>query len=446
MRLQKTHYLFLCLVCSCLVFLSNCGVASTGIPAPTSTAQTTSTLTTGATAQSTTPIATPVPTQQTANASCPANGTLRAASLSSDVSPAQGAVFYIAAQGGGQVPTRDSVLKRYDLSTGKTTTLLSFAHTSNVIVSAQLSPDKRWLFLVVTGGLSDPFSFQLMGVDGTHQQTLFCSPSGPDGGPFPEYTPQWSPDGQQIALSEASTGAATTIFVLNLVTGQQKLLVNGPYTPVAWINNHQLYASSDVGYSSDLSTEKQNLYLLDTDQGTGQQPTLVASELEACASYVLSSNAQQLFSASCTFQSVNKHCPTDESFDGPGSLNTQSTTGGSVTPLYSVNNLAIEAIQPIGTSVLFYQSATVSDPQQSGLWVLNSSGQATHLISDNASVCYNPDSTPAIASNALSYALLTNYDQLLEIGSRNSGSPTTIATVSRNDIGDDDLLTLIGMA
>lgn len=435
---------------SWLVCLSSCGTQSptgstiqaTPVPTPTP----------GTTVQPTSPPA----TVGILSKDCPANGQAVAASLAAGTSAAESAIFYIAENAAIQTSPMGSVLKRYNLQTGTTSTLLSFAGTQTGIFFAQLSPDKRWLLVVTQSplasgtapdgsGFSSLDKLLLLSADGSHRQTLYCAQQDSS---LSIADPQWSPDSQTVVFRglpfNESTNTAT-IHVLNLTTGTQTLLISGTYTPYAWINNHQFYVASETDEST-LQAKKQ-LYLLDTEQRASQQPQLVATELAVCSSFALSNDAQQLFSATCTPKGLD-NCRAF-GFDGPGSLNTRSATGGTPTSLYSSQHLAILTIQAAGSSILFYQQATVGSVNQSGLWVIDATGKTTHLTTGDEQPCFEDESPlllPHLASSASSYALLTYASssllQTLQVGNVSGGSARAIVTqnLSRG------LLALVGMA
>jgi uncharacterized protein YceK len=191
MKLSSVKTLLILLACCSLVLLSGCGTnqGSTGTsPATTSTAPT----------AMATPTATASPaTSTTPGVTCQVSPTV---DLNAVAPLSQSAVFYINSKGGYQVSEYGSMLKRYNLATGQTTTLLDYSVSRTGILSAQLSPDKRWLAVQVTQATSLPALVKLLliGVDGTHLQTLDCRDTS-NGFVMPGNTIAWSPNSQELA-------------------------------------------------------------------------------------------------------------------------------------------------------------------------------------------------------------------------------------------------------
>jgi hypothetical protein len=429
MKLSSVKTLLILLACCSLVLLSGCGTnqGSTGTsPATTSTAPT----------AMATPTATASPaTSTTPGVTCQVSPTV---DLNAVAPLSQSAVFYINSKGGYQVSEYGSMLKRYNLATGQTTTLLDYSVSRTGILSAQLSPDKRWLAVQVTQATSLPALVKLLliGVDGTHLQTLDCRDTS-NGFVMPGNTIAWSPNSQELAYDTPfSAGQKGGVGVLNLATGSETVF-QVDASPFAWLDNQHLLVRNDSGYSLVMSSEK--IFLLDTSQGPTQQPQLIASAPALCAPYVLSSDGQKLYSATCTLKVPNGYnCRSSLGIQGAGSLNVQSASGGSPGSLYSANNLGILAIQPVGTSILFYSYGAINDGSQSGLWARDSAGHLTHLINGNVQNCLifeGSEDLPALTSNGTSYALYTSSTSAtslaaIQVGSISGGSPSTIATLS----------------
>lgn len=437
MKLSRVKTLLTLLACCSLVLLSGCGTNQGTSPVRTSTAPT----------AMATPTATASPaTSTTPGATCQASPTVN---LNAVAPLPQSAVFYITSEGGYQVSEYGSVLKRYDLATGQTTTLLDYSASRTGILSAQLSPDNRWLAVQVTQATSSPTTVKLLliGVDGTHLQTVDCRNTG-GGLIIPGNPLAWSPNSQELAFDTPFfAGQKGGVGVLNLATGNETVF-QVDASPFAWLDNQHLLVGNDSEYSLIMFSEK--IYLLDTSQGPTQQPQLIASAPALCAPYVLNSYSQKLYSATCTLKAPNDlSCRSELGIQGAGSLNVQRVSGGSPGSLYSATNLGILAIQPVGTSILFYSYGAINDGSQSGLWVRDSAGHLTHLINGNVQNCLilgGSEDMPALASDGTSYALYTNSisatsQATIQVGSISGGSPTTIATLSP----PSDVLRLVGM-
>jgi hypothetical protein len=120
MKFNKMPHLLILLTSLCVVLLSGCGatnnsgssaIAKGHIPTVASTVRPTSS------AQSV--------SSTTLPADCPAAGTMRAVNLPTETSATQPAVFYLTEWGGVQSGLHPLNLMRYDLTTGKTTSIFS---------------------------------------------------------------------------------------------------------------------------------------------------------------------------------------------------------------------------------------------------------------------------------------------------------------------------------
>ncbi len=110
------------------------------------------------------------------------------------------ALFYLTGKGGYQSGTSSTSLVRYDLTTGKKTTLVPAANDSSIL-DVKLSPDKQWLLF----STYTPFSTQgqtlitlrVIRTDGSLLQTLYsyCSGSYPGGTSILA----WSPNEREVA-------------------------------------------------------------------------------------------------------------------------------------------------------------------------------------------------------------------------------------------------------
>jgi hypothetical protein len=329
------------------------------------------------------------------------------------------------------------VLKRYDIADGQTSTLLDYSGAPSVVLGGQISPDKRWLALVAKQDPDHPAALFLIASDGTHLLNIDCNAASS--------RPVWSPDGRQLAFASLTPGTATSIRTVNLTTGAFNMVAQGSYQPLAWADNTHLLVSSSQG---DPLSGIKTLSLIDTTQGTTQHPRTVATAPSICASYTISSDGQHVYSSTCTLAPI-ANCRSGYGFQGTGSINVQSSLSGNSTALYKAANLGILALQPSGSSLLFYRYADIGDAGQSGVWLRHADGSLHHLAGDKSQNCLNIESSsvmPALASNDSSYAFYngetTKSPLAITVGSLTDNSATTIATLN---IGDG-ILTLIGMA
>jgi hypothetical protein len=444
MKLKKPTVLFLLLALVWSMLLSAC--SSNPAVGSSSSNRHTSTAAPGRTE-----------TSVTLASDCPATGSTRAAHMPADTTTVRPAVFYLTGREIGKGVQAPLDLKRYDLATGKTSTISSFPQPSLRVPVPALSPDKHWLLFTNQIHPENTITSRLllMRVDGTQVQTLACQ----DIVPWSRLL--WSPDGQQVAFlgSPIGQGWQATIFVLNLPTGQEKrYLANTDYAPNAWLDNQRLYVSQDTG--SDRFVGKRTLFLLDTSKGGNQKPgdlTLIASTSPACSDYALSADHQKVYGATCspTFPT----CGQGMIFHGPAGLNERPATGGSSKSLLSRQNQAIVAMQAIDsqTLLLYILDSNPGFPQN-GLWEMKTqTGALQHLVPTTGSCSggemLSLDEMPQIASNGLSYVVRVTslvssthtQKQTLQVGSISGGASGTIMTIG--DMHQCECgLTLVGMA
>lgn len=430
MKPWKIPSFFLLFISSCFVLFSACGTAgTTAIPTPDRRTPT---------ATSTT-----LPLTQTG---CPAAGIARPAVLSSSTSGSHPTIVYLSEHGGIQTFPTQAVLRRYDLTTGSKTTILSFAHLDTAIASIQLSADGQWLLFIATSFTEGHYNakVQLIRSDGQMLQTLFCDPSGAIG------NLSWSPDLRQVAFTGPPFfKLESTIHVLNLATGQQEQVVSGSYVPYSWLDNTRLYITQVQG--DDPFTSPRNLYLLDTSKGEHQQSgrlPLIASATVLCGSFEKSSDGAQLLSSSCMAVRPDK-CQ-GPATQGSSTLTSRPSTGGPARTLYRSQTLAIMALRVVSSqTLLMYSENTVGDLSQNGLWKINIDGSGlTRLTSAGEQQCDDLGYTatwPQISSNSQSYALRVtapgSWNESLLVGSLKGGTPTTFETQDTRE----GILSLVGM-
>jgi hypothetical protein len=355
-------------------------------------------------------------------------------------------VVYLSEHGGMQTFPSQTVLRRYDLTTGSKTTILSFAHLDTAIISIQLSTDGQWLLFIATSFSGGHYNakLELIRTDGQMLQTLFCDPSGSIG------DLQWSPDLRQVAFTGAPFfKLERAIHVLNLKTAQQEQVMFGTYVPYAWLDNTRLYIAQDQG--SDPFTSPRNLYLLNISKGENQQPgslTYIASATELCGSFARSSDGTQLLSSSCT--AIRPDGCRGPATQGPSMLSARPPTGGSARTIYSSQTMAIMAFHPVSSQILLlYIENTQGDLSRNGLWKINTDGSGlTRLTTAGGRLCDDlgyPATWPQITSNSQSYALRVteqgSSNVSLLIGSLKGGMPRTFETQDTRE----GILSLVGM-
>jgi hypothetical protein len=351
------------------------------------------------------------------------------------------ALFYVTGGGGYQAVPSATSLMRYDLVTGKQTTLIQPTPDSG-IVDVKLSPDKQWLFVRILTSNPQAIQLQLMRTDGSMLQTVYqsCSSSSILFG-----NSAWSPNGQEVAFPALTSG----ISVLDLRTGKLQTLLPGTtsvsYDVISWVNNQQLL----VKQSSNANTSNNEIYLLDTSKGVNQQAsglTAIATLPVSCGSIALSGDGTSLFSSFCTTSPAK--CQGDQ-VHGPSKISVLSSTGGTIHTVYRSQSHAVTDIYAISaSSLLIYIENTAGDLSQDGLWKINTDGSGlTRLTTTSAQACqYNTYAYPLtqITSDGHSYALLSMNKgmQKLVTGSLAGGVPTTL--IERN-FGNSNVLILAGI-
>lgn len=460
MKFDKTPHLLVLLICFCVVLLSGCGTANNTGPSVIANGHTPTVTGTARSAKST---ATALPTD------CPAAGTIRAVNLPAATSAAQPAVFYLTEGGGVQSGISPLNLMRYDLTTGKTTSIFSFAGTPvGAGAQVQLSPDKRWLLIMHYSSLNDTTSIarmQLMRTDGTQLQTLICSSSD-----FP-LSATWLPDGKQVALIRGQYDQRQkvwlyTVDVLNLATGKTRTMFSGDYFPYDWLDDHRLIVEKEIEVNNLPS--KADFYLFDTNNGSQQKLTNLPHIASFAfwgslvyGSVAVGSDSSQLFTSSFTDANTNQDNCQGALIKGPGTLNSYVIASGSTHTIYSDQSHAIQSVLPVNThTLLIYIENNTGDLSQNGLWKINTDGTGlTRLTTANDPKCRDtnyPEWAPQIAHNDQSYALLqTDFNQgeaqSIVLGKLSGGTPTTIATSANVSLPRDKpawgpLLQVVGMA
>lgn len=268
-------------------------------------------------------------------------------------------------------------LKRYDINIGIKTEIVKTANKG--IAHAEISPDGQWVLFVTRSQAASGLVFetvQMVRMDGQGLQTLYCPGEGNT-----IVNIEWSPDQKWVVFSaqfiSASLHEPTTVYLLNMLTGQLRTLLTPPnnyntpvvgYTPVAWLDNTRLYMT-DISENG----RYQNLYLLDTRQAAAQQNTglqIIAHRATLCWDFDRSLDGSKLFLSQCTQN------------NGPSSVNVQSATGGSQHTIYSSRTLAVVAVRALSkTSLLLLIKNVSGDQSQNGLWRINTDGSGLARVS-----------------------------------------------------------------
>lgn len=208
---QRLHC-FCALFCLLIMF-SACGtLASNGAPSTSAPAQTptqfivTLTATTG---------------QAQAAQTCPAAGSARAAIMPSMTGGNHANVVFLAQQ------SENTLLQRYDVTTGETQTILQIQQADPVL-GINISPDGQW---VVFGGfVQDQSAIQLVRMDGQQLQTLYCAPSQSGVGSL-----VLSPDQHYLLFSQINSDETEgSVYLLDMRSGKLQIEVSSlqPNYPV----------------------------------------------------------------------------------------------------------------------------------------------------------------------------------------------------------------------
>jgi len=205
-------YGFCALFCL-LVLLSACGTISENGATPTPSPAKTSTQ------SAVTPTATTG--QAEAAQTCPSAGSVRVAAMPPMTIGNHAAVVFLDLQGA------NTLLQRYDVTTGATQTIVQIPQT-NPVLGTNISPDGQWvLFGAWVQGQS---AIQLVRMDGQQLQTLYCAPA--------QYTVGslvLSPDQHYLVFTQVNADETESmLYLLNMRTGklQTELSTLQPNYPV----------------------------------------------------------------------------------------------------------------------------------------------------------------------------------------------------------------------
>lgn len=456
---QISQFLFVLLALSLSALLAACGAQSptAGKQTGASTAIVSTKTPTVPKTTPTTPPTTPMPQTQT---SCPAPGTARAAITAPLAHGNHASIVYLATHFSNGSIT--SILKRFDVVTGTTTTILTL--TNEVVREPQISADGQWILFDHSTITQD--QLQMVRMDGRGLQTLYC------GSTLSNII--WSSDQQSVLFSQ-STSPQTSygIYLLNLHTGavqlelkptQTQLGSSGVY-PVTWLDNTRAY----VAFTTAPIAPFDRLGILDTSKGPNQPASSLVAIYQdktgipynyPCWNADSSYDASTLFVAQCSGISA-PNCSGSCALgtrEGPSAIYTEPGAGGTLKSLFNSQTLGIAAVRSITSSLLLLQVDNFSqnyqvDTSQNGLWIIHSDGTGlTRLTTEanktSAGLCQfsqNPWSNASRDGNLYSFQTnasnsphhITAYT--LSYGSLNGGSPKSFASVN-----DGSQLAIVG--
>jgi len=395
---------------------------------------------------------TPLPTSQKSSlpqlvTTCPQAGQARAAALiASSQNTHSNTVVYVYNQG---AQAQIGWLKRYDIATGRKSTLLQLPDT--IIDTAQVSADGQWVLFTSHKENSTPGStkMQLIRIDGQGLQTLYC---GGNGSQIDHV--QWSQQ-SSLLFSEASTSTqASTTYLLTMDKGtvQAELVISASptdapqgiqYYPLTWLDATHAYVIYSVNLPA-ASPQPYGLYILDTAKGAKQTLAQLQHVLDTKGeqwSIDPSRDGSQLFKSEFYFDHCTDSCKSGPA--GPSSITVEAATGGTPQtiyndPLYAVSNLRVVSDKML----LVVLHSARGDGARNGLWKMNSDGsnmtELTPLNKLNGSTItwlntFTQSPWADISRDGSLYTVMrTQAEQELDFGSLNGGNTTQIAAVNAN--------------
>lgn len=394
------------------------------------------------------PTTTATSTQPTVSTDCPAANTGRAA-VRPDLSGTHTAdnVVYVRKEG------NTSYLLRYDVAAHQETEIL---HVDGKIAGAELSTNGNWVTFIYqpTSGAD---AVQMVRVDGTSRQTLYCSQSDNE----KLFDSAISPDQHYMAFMEGPDLSSAPIKLLDLNNGsvQIELVAAHPGAisgmPSFWLDSTHLYLTGFVPNSDALP---QNIYLLNTAHGANQtmsSVSLVLSISGLCYRYSSRATGHILYVSDCHHElSMGAPSPTQGpsyihsmlALDGTGNESLLETGSDAITSVASISD--------IGTDNILYTIGDSSGGAQNGLYVIsNQGGKPRQLLSlptasDSVAFSDKPDYEHSItsydaidsASFVVKETTSTGKTSICVGSISGTGTITTIATT--NDPNSD--LTVVG--
>ncbi len=457
-----------CCVSFCLLFLlAACGTNSLHSTSSTTgnssgngtghprTSVVTGTQITNTSAQSGQTVATAVPTATPLQTTCPAAGQAHTPIMSTTTLGHNQNIVYVANTNigvSGNV-SHSGTLDRYDMTTGKTTTIVQPAGAIS-INDAQLSADGQWVIFSATVGQAQ--QLELVRVDGEDLQVLYCSSS--------IYDLQWSVNEHLLAfVSYDNQANASDFYLLNMQNGSLQRVFhplndnnNGisGYSIVSWLDATRLYV-----LTQPLDQPANTLSILDITHGNNQNSSNLQQVFQVqhsqsgfCWSSDSSYDAATLFLMQCQGGD-----PRGGGTQGPSSLTSEAATGGTAHTLYSSQMMALTAVRAVSSNTLLLlvgNAGTNADTSHNGLWKIASDGSGlTQLTTDGGGVSAGPSLLNQfnqypwsnVSRDGTLYALqhdsANNKTVSLLYGSLSGGTPTTFISLT-----NDTELSVVGWA
>ena len=180
----------------------------------------------------------PSPSLPTISTSCPPDGTGRAAVMKPMHLGTHPTIVYTQLLNFQE--SNSLTLRRYDVITHHITDILH-AEILPVFQVAVVSADGQWVLFAAKIGDQD--ALQLVRVDGSYLQTLYCTSTEA----FIDGNLDWSPDQKFLLFWSAGLNVLNTISLLDLTTGQGQTAYSPPpnsklyYYPGPWLDNTHVY-------------------------------------------------------------------------------------------------------------------------------------------------------------------------------------------------------------
>lgn len=386
--------------------------ASGNTPQPTAQGSGTSTPTTTPGPGTQLHMAARMPLTQT---DCPAGGQARAAIFAPLDLGTQPALLYSYSNNAA------SMLKRYDVGTGKKTVLVSLL--GNTMSNAQISSDGQ--FVLFSAQIAQHAAIQMVRVDGLGLQTLYCSPHVT--GYINEL--HWSPD-QRSAVFESPNpnGApmAPLIQLLDLASGHvQTLLIPHSrmgYILRGWLTNDSVLMT---GFASNSDTAPRNVYTFDIYSRSIQQVAAIEGYNWDIS---LTPDGNNLLLSQCD------DGPDQSQTLPPSLISMQNASGGTLHMIYASHVYAVTQVRPAtDQSLLFIIDNTSTAGKQAGLWKINMDGSGlTHLSSLGSALSANATTWSNVSRDGRFYAVAggNTSDASLFYGPLDGGPVVKVATPS----------------
>ena len=372
----------------------------------------------------------PMPPTQT---SCPTNGQGRpAVFVPLSLGSHQNLVYAYNA-------SSSALLKRFDVSTGTKTTILTLTHGA-AISSAQLSANGQFILFAVQ--YAHFAELQMVRLDGQGLQTLYCA-EPVNGLPNFIQNALWSPNQQLAVFQEANPyGApgAPAVKLYNLLTGAvQTYITPGTrlgYAPRQWLNNTEVYMT---GSYTNLAGPPPDVFVLDIAKGTNQQNNTrkVASIQGYNWEMNLSTDGRKLILSQCA------DTPDQTDPNAPSIISSQNVAGGVLNPMYISHEFAVTQVRVISsTTMLMVLGGKFGGDAQAGLWKINMDGTGLVHLTQNGKLLSDTRSTwSSVSRDGKLYATIGyNYvgdgntlPYRVLYGSLNGGATTQVALTNSGE-------------